>query len=383
MTIWQNTNSLFLLYWETLSQKRIIWDLGMKMPSHHDFSDSEDLDDSMVSSIASYRYFYQPQAGMLRVREALAHYETQKTGLQHRPQNIMMTSGALRGFSLAVDTLFPQGTTFIEIAPTYPLLSGYLRIISHRENHHVMKIYPSDETDFIINLDELLPFVAENKVFVLTNPNNPTGLYFGFLKELLDICIDKKAYVIIDEANDIPHGGNVSSLLHESIRLHDRIIRIRSFSKNNFIAGFRLGYIVSGEKTISILSNRYAFSDGNAPTVLNDAIITQYKNPVKWERELSRVAKQKVEFAVSRLSVCSDVEHIILPDAGYYLFVRFRKQLTSWDLFLSLLEQGVNVVPGTLFGIDNNTPWIRICCAREYGYLEESLGVVVSTISAL
>ena len=355
----------------------------MKMPTFKDLVGTGYSDVTLFSSITRRRYFYQHQAGQSEIRDTLSHYETQRSGVEHSPKNIMVVSGSLRGFSLTVDTLFPKGVTFFEIVPTYPLLSGYLHYVTSRRNiYHTKKIYPNDRTNYIVTLDEVLPHVAENSVFVLTNPNNPTGLYFRFMEKFVATCVEKNAYVIIDEANDIPHnsGAYASQKLGN---IHDNVIRIRSFSKTNFFAGFRLGYIVSGEKTISVLANRYAFSDGNAPVVLNDVIAELYKNSSEWESELSRTVREKVEFAIACLSNHSEIEHIIMPEASYYLFLKIRKPISSWQLFLLLLEQGVNVVPGILFGIDNNAPWIRICCAREYDYLKEALAALVSTISSL
>ena len=55
------------------------------------------------------------------------------------------------------------------------------------------------------------------------------------------------------------------------------------------------------------------------------------------------------------------------------MFVKVNFAMSSWNLFEYLLEKGVNITPGELFGIQSNEEWIRICFCREEVDLVEGL----------
>ena len=75
--------------------------------------------------------------------------------------------------------------------------------------------------------------------------------------------------------------------------------------------------------------------------------------------------------------------HIINPEACYYIFLKTDYRGGSWRLFRYLLQKGVNVVPGVLFGIDEREPWIRIGCGHEDDTLDRGLARLEQALSAL
>lgn len=94
------------------------------------------------------------------------------------------------------------------------------------------------EEDFADMLTE------ETDLLFLANPNNPTGKLVSreYLKKLLDICGDKKIYVVLDECF-IEFCGSDASLLSE-IRKYQNLLLVRAFTKIFAVPGVRLGYLI-------------------------------------------------------------------------------------------------------------------------------------------
>src|SRR6266487_3649947 len=259
-----NIHDAFFTYWNELDQHQGWVDLGMGMPPVNLFFPASEFQDDIIQGV-SHRADYQPQAGHLGLRQVIAEYETRHTGIEYQADNIMLIAGAIRGFSLAIDNLITPTSKLVEIAPTYPLLSGYARYAAQKFKCDISTLIPRDTTNFSIRKDEILPHITESTLLYLTNPSNPTGLYISnqTLNDVIAASEQLNSYVLVDESCDIPLVD-----IHKlgKLKIHSpSLIRIQSLSKTLLLAGFRAGYIVADSKIIKILSNHYAFSDANAP----------------------------------------------------------------------------------------------------------------------
>lgn len=360
----------FFLYWQKLAQHTGWIDLGMGMPPADFFSHVLHIEGLLKHGLAE-RANYQPHAGQMEVREAIAAYETRRTGLVCTRDNVMLVAGAIRGFSLAIDCLTDSHKSLVELVPTYPLLAGYARYAVSQFGCQLTSIKPGDTLDFKVRSDELLSSLRSDSILYLTDPSNPTGRYTPgpLLDEWVSACEELGAYVIVDQSCDMPFAEESSYRWAAS----PSVVRIRSFSKDFLLAGFRAGYVVAHPELIEMFSRRYAFSDGNAPVVINETILRAINTPGLMS-DVSKVAHSKVQRTLKELALCPRIGHIISPEACYYIFVKIGYEGTGWDLFEYLLEKGTNVLPGVLFGIDDREPWIRICCARTDKELAAGLG---------
>lgn len=371
---------IFFAYWNALDQHKGWIDLGMGMPSPELFSPLLNFEDAFALGM-QHRADYQPQAGAFSVRQAIAEYEAKLTGTSYTPENIMLVSGALRGFSLVLDNLVKPGTNLVEIVPTYPLLAGFARYIAERTDADVVTVTPRDKQHFLVEADEILPFIKESTVIYVTNPSNPTGLYIPArtMQSIVATCEQRNAYLVVDESCDMP----LSDELSASYAIQSpSLIRIRGLSKNILLAGFRAGYIVADAQIIQKISSYSAFSDANAPLVFNEVIESYVQHP-EVAHEVSHIVRSMVQEASHTLRSMQGIEHLIRPEACYYIFLKVRYSGGSWNLFQHFLDAGVNVVPGTLFGIDDQEAWVRVCCARDAATLAEGINRMKGALASL
>jgi histidinol-phosphate aminotransferase len=98
----------------------------------------------------------------------------------------------------------------------------------------------TEEHDFTLRADELIPFLEAAKLVFLGSPNNPTGLCVSE-RELAEMLDATDAVIILDEAYCEFSGKTAKGLLQD----HDNLIIVRSMSKFFCLAGLRVGYALS------------------------------------------------------------------------------------------------------------------------------------------
>lgn len=375
-----NIQSLFLKYWKVLEEYPSCIDMGMGMPSLSIFGSQLEAQNEFVEGRQLWQADYQHQAGDRNLREAFSQFEQQRTGIPYTTENVMIVSGALRGFSLVLNCLTIKKTHIIEIVPTYPLLAGQVRNVLERLGGTLTTIIPKDTKTFQITLDEILPHIKSSSIIYLTNPNNPTGMYVpeDVLSKIIATCESVGAYIILDEACDVPLNLNYNQKIYLD---SPAVIRILSLSKTYLLAGFRLGYIVAHPELIKIFSNSYSFSDGNAPLIANKAIMKYLGNP-QLMPFVSQIFRNKVKLASYKFSKCSSITEFIEPEACFYIFLKIKYPKNSWFLFKELLTQGINVVPGCLFSV-REEPWIRVSCCHEDDILTDHLDKLSKALDTL
>lgn len=84
----------------------------------------------------------------------------------------------------------------------------------------------------------------------LANPNNPTGSLLSkeHLMELLDYCMERHIYVVLDECF-IEFCGEEMSMIPE-IKKYKNLMIVRAFTKIFAIPGVRLGYLVCSNEAL-------------------------------------------------------------------------------------------------------------------------------------
>ena len=142
------------------------------------------------------------------------------------PERILFTNGINEAIFLLANLKMSEETAIFQ-----PCYSEYSRAFRNAEN--------------IFNLEEAGNF----KNFIITNPNNPNGIYTKNLSLILKKF--PETFFIIDEAY-------IDFLIHdEPERLCDfkNAIILRSLTKIFHLSGVRIGYVIADEKIIEALKN--------------------------------------------------------------------------------------------------------------------------------
>lgn len=139
----------------------------------------------------------------------------------------------------------------VVIEPTYEEYDRVLDLVSCEVLHYTLKA----ENSFTLSQDVLSVLDENCDIVFLCNPNNPTGQLADseLMMKLIKHCRDKHILLAVDECfmeflHD-PEKYSVKEIAAQS----ENIIVIDAFTKTYSLAGFRLGFCVSGNS--QLLSN--------------------------------------------------------------------------------------------------------------------------------
>lgn len=208
------------------------------------------------------------------------------------------------------------------------------------------------------------------RMLIICNPLNPTSTIYEEKSVRAAISEGRESgmHVVLDEA--------YKGLAFRQVPRYDGAIRVRSFSKEFNMEGWRLGYAVAPE---DVAKKLIAFNQITATCV---APFVQAAGIACIEDEKEILAKNRKEW-VSR----SDAAQKALaaagftfakPESGIYVFARHGGIADSGEFAMRLLEkEGIAVAPGTEFG--GYKEYVRICVNRP----EYVLGDAISRMGRL
>lgn len=216
--------------------------------------------------------------------------------------------------------------------------------------------------DFSVDFDTLGGVIKQVSFFYLNTPHNPTGKVFTAdeIRTIAELCQKHGVYLISDESYERITYGNSRHVSPLSLPM-DNIIGCYTFSKTYSMTGWRLGYLVTRNTTITRLVTLGDYTQtAGVVTFLQHAGAEAINNRQEEQHFLEEMIK---EFR-SRRDLLYDGLRAIpgiqtdLPPGAFYLFPNFTalipKDLTGDDrhlfIFKKLMEKGVAVVYGSCFG---------------------------------
>jgi aspartate/methionine/tyrosine aminotransferase len=293
----------------------------------------------------------------------------------------MLVPGGIQGYSVLVSTLVAPGDRILTPVPSY------FSLAARSELHTSTVLLPcDDEYNFRArDLERVMSEADRLKLMWFCQPNNPTGRYIPLeeLGRMIDLATERHCHVVIDESCD-------NYRFADSYAGHPRnitapgVVRIRTFSKDPNLAGYRLGYLLGDAGVLDRVKRVVPVLYGNPTVMATRAIVADFRmrnGEIEDDGDYATVnsanftrMKESRDYLYDALTEWDRVAEVILPDACYYMFVRFHFDGTGPELFRRLLsEQLLNVVPGVVFGAPEDEAWVRICYARSIETLRDGL----------
>lgn len=288
---------------------------------------------------------------------------------QMKPENIIVTGGAIGANFLVFYSLVERGDTVISLFPAYQQLYSVAKSFGAK-----VKLLHLDEDDgWLPDLNKLRELIDDStKLVVINNPHNPTGSLIDtdLLQGICDIVEDSSAYLLCDESY---RGLYVEPNVHvpSAVDLTERAIVTGSFSKPFSLTGLRLGWIAAQRSVIEecLLHRDYTTISVN---MIADALASLALKHVDriYERNLKIIRTN--HRILSEWIADEPLIDWVPPKAGSSAFLRYKVNIPSKDLCLRLIkEKGVFLVPGYCFDMEG---FIRI----GYGCKTETLKVGLS-----
>jgi histidinol-phosphate aminotransferase len=173
-----------------------------------------------------------------RPTEAIAKYFDVHT------DEITLTNGGDDALRVFVDTFVEPGSHILICEPTFPMYRYYGEIAGVP----VTALRYNEAMEFPV-AEALKALRARPRVFFLANPNNPTGTFVS--KEVVRKLLQAATHtaVVLDEAySDFSGWSGVSW-----IRQHPNLFIAKTFSKAVGLAGLRLGAVIAGRDSLTMV----------------------------------------------------------------------------------------------------------------------------------
>jgi histidinol-phosphate aminotransferase len=263
--------------------------------------------------------------------------ETLNTSTEH----IIVGSGTTELIRLIALAYFNSGDRVLVPQPTYSEYETSCCIM----NAHVVGQPVFSPPEFRPNADEIIKAIREHnpRGIFLCNPNNPTGQYLSKSEIVEIMSCAPDSLVVLDEA----YIAFTENIWHSSDLIErGNLIILRSMTKDYALAGLRVGYAISSERTIDVLKrirppwNVNAMAQKAAVLALNNR---DYIN------ECTARIKEAKDYLVQELTALG---FSVVPSLTNFFMVRVTN---ATAIRKNLLERGILIRDCTSFGLPEYT----------------------------
>ncbi len=333
-----------------------------------DFNTPDHIKAAAEKAIADNVTRYTPASGTTALKEAVCRRMREDCGLDYKPTQVIVSSGAKHCVYIALRALVDPGDEVILPAPFWV---SYLELIRMMGGVPVV-VGAGESAGFKMTAEQLAAAVTpKTKALILNNPCNPTGMVYSQeeLEAIAKVCVEKDLYVISDEI--------YYSLLYDGVRfasfasfgedVKERTILVNGVSKSYAMTGWRIGYTLSSERTAKVMANFLSHSTGSPSSISQAAAVAALTGPQDCVEAMRRAFEERRDYIVDRVNAIDGVS-CIKPEGAFYIMMNVEKLLgrticgeridSSGDFSAALLKHGlVATVPCESSGAPNFVRW--------------------------
>ena len=362
-------------------------DLSLGEP---DFDTPEHIKQSAKKAIDDNWSHYTPVAGYADLREAVCTKLKRDNGLDYKPENILVSTGAKQSLANVIMAIVDTGDEVIIPTPFWVTYSELVRLAEGTPVFIRSKI----ENNYKITPQELEASITpKSKLFMFSSPCNPSGAVYtkNELEGLAEVFRKyPDIFIISDEIYEyINYVGK-----HESIAQFDdlksRIIIVNGLSKGFAMTGWRLGYIaadpivVKGSEKIQgqFTSGTNSIAQRAAITALTGDLVPSQKMADEFTHRRKRILELLKTIPGV---ICSEPEgaFYVFPVVSAYFGKKIGDQLiaNADDLCMYLLNTAhVSTVTGGAFG---EPECIRLSFANSMKNIESGISRIKEALANL
>ena len=317
-----------------------------------------------IAALEAGDTFYQPNRGIMPLRDALAVYGNRLYGTALDRENITVTVSGLNALMIAMQSILKAGDRMVTTAPIWPNIIAMPKVLGAQVTTVPLR---AGDDGWQLDIDEFIAACAPGTRAILINsPNNPTGWVMSAedQKRLVDFATERGIWLIADEvyARLIYDGSDVAPSFVPYVNDDTRIMVINSFSKSWAMTGWRLGWITAPKGVGGELEKLMEFN------VSCPAGFVQQAGIVALEQGEEFVASSRARYSRARAAIIErlrDMNRIHLPEADGAFYAFFRVDGVEDTLSFAkelLLSEGTGLAPGEAFGTEGGGH-IRACYA--------------------
>lgn len=346
-----------------------------------DFNTPENIQNEGIRAIKEGLTRYTPASGIVELKKAVCEKFKNDNGLEYKPSNIIISSGAKHSLHNALMAILNPGD---EVIFGVPYWVSYAELVSLADGVPVY-IETKEENSFKFNVNDLDNALTEKtKAIILNSPSNPTGSIYNEeeLMEIADWAVKNNIFVISDEIYEklVYDGHKHISIASFNDEIKKITIVINGMSKAYAMTGWRIGYAAAHEDIVKVMSNIQSHATSNPCSISQYASV---EGLVGNQDSLEEMKKHFIERRNYMAVTINSIKGLSCrkPQGAFYIMVNFTQLLgktirgrvinSSLDFTSLLLEEGkVAVVPGIAFGDDK---YIRLSYATSMDNIKNGL----------
>ena len=331
---------------------------GLPTPSH--------MVEAFSQALADGRNGYSPSYGLPELREAIANDERAK-GWSASADDVYVCHGVTEALQVLFQATLEEGNQVLAPGPHYPPYMAYPQMYGADTIE-----YRLDSGDgWSLDFDDIESKMNEEvRLFVLINPNNPTGAVVGQddIDKLLEILQRwPKCILVADEIYDgLDFSDNQVSAASRTNSTP--VVVFNGVSKVYYAPGWRIGYMAIHDPT-SVLGSvrdgieRILRSRLCASTPAQLGFLAGLQQDRSWMKQYSDTVKKRRDVCLSRIAEIEGLE-VEAPEGAFYMFVRLtdeRWKNNDKQFVLQLLhEEHVLLVHGSGFSKEKGKGHVRL-----------------------
>lgn len=267
---------------------------------------------------------------------------------------ILITSGGQQGLDIVSKSLVNPGDVIFVENPTYSAATESFK----SRGAKIMGI-PIEEDG--IDLENLTSNVKRHKpkfIYIMTNYQSPTTYSYSDEKKekILKLARENDFYIIEDDfLTDLYFDSDIKAPLI-SMDNTGKIIFIKSFSKV-FMPGVRIGFITLPDQLLTGVIKAKHTTDIASSGYLQRAF-DHFLREGYWKKHIENIRRayyEKYKLMIKHLSPLKKYGiQIYEPNGGLSLWIKLPDQVQSNEFYNNCVENGLNLVPGRVFFIDDS-----------------------------
>ncbi|HHV65628.1 MAG TPA: pyridoxal phosphate-dependent aminotransferase [Peptococcaceae bacterium] len=300
------------------------------------------------------RQAYTEYRGRGDIREDVAQKLSRFTGQAiDADEQLIITPGTQAALFLAMAAAVGRGDKVAILEPDY-FANRKMVYFLDGELVPVSLDYLGTTVGVGLDLKELEEsFKAGVKVFLFSNPNNPTGAIYSAdeIRGIAELANKYGVTVIADElySRQVFDGREYIHLCSQGMD-PDKLVTVIGPSKTESLSGYRLGVAFGSARLIDRMEKLQAIVSLRAPGYSQAVLKAWFNEPEGWLKERIAAHQQIRDDLLNKLRAAGLTART--TEAGSYLFVKLPKLTVSLLDFVKILRIHADVVvtPGTEFG---------------------------------
>jgi aspartate aminotransferase len=356
-----------------------------------DFDTPPHIKQAAIDAIMAGDTKYTDVAGTPALRKAVAEKFRRDSGLEYKPEEIIISTGGKQVIFNAMLATVQAGDEVI--IPT-PCWVSYPDIVALAEGTPVF-VPCSQNSGFKLRAEDLdAAITPRTKWFFLNSPSNPTGAAYSAedLRPICDVLLrHPHVWVFTDDIYEklTYDGFRAATIVEVEPKLRERTITMNGCSKAYAMTGWRIGYCGAPLALIKAMDKLQGQSTSNTSSISQAAAVAALNGPEDALHEMTRVYKERRDLVVDLLNAAPGIT-CHKPEGAFYVFPAIHgcigkttakgvKINNDEDFVTALLdEEGVAAVHGAAFiypghfriSYATSTEALKEACARIQRFCE-------------